>query len=400
MSEHLRAEHEKDDGGRDVPLERAAAEEAELGHHPHRPRPLRARLDQRTKRIEHRGEAVPADVPAGAVHVVARREDELDREALDAHTALLAAFDTGEVNQHDVANGLKEKILPLWIAAEARLNAQRRALAENEVRLREAKLNQQRMRRLLEQGVSTQAQVDAADAEVDSIAARLDLGRQEVTVAEREVALRRQDVEDTVIRAPFAGVAVSKDAQPGEMISPVSAGGGFTRTGIGTVVDMSSLEIEVDVSESYIQRVGPGQEVEAVLDAYPEWVIPARVIAIVPTADRQKATVLVRIGFLELGDPRLLPDMGVKVTFLREADDTAAPAAQPVTLIPKGAVRSDGDRNYVFVIRQDTVERRAVQTGGSDGDRLEVLAGLSTSDRIVASPPPELADGMRIVVKQ
>ena len=194
-------------------------------------------------------------------------------------------------------------------------------------------------------------------------------------------------------------MAISKDAQPGEMVSPVSAGGGFTRTGICTIVDMQSLEIEVDVNESYINRVKPSQKVTAVLDAYPDWEIPARVITTVPTADRQKATVLVRIAFETLGDPRLLPDMGVKVTFLRDAGDSTTPAAQAVSLIPKAAVRTENDKSYVFVIREETVERRAIQTGGADGDRLEVVAGLTAGDRVVISPPPELAEGIPIVIK-
>jgi len=143
--------------------------------------------------------------------------------------------------------------------------------------------------------------------------------REQVTVQERQVGVRRTELDDTVIRAPFSGVAISKDAQPGEMVSPVSAGGGFTRTGISTIVDMTSLEIEVDVNESYIHRVTPGQPVESTLDAYPDWRIPSHVIAIVPTADRNKATVLVRIGFEQL-DPRILPDMGVKVAFLGVAE--------------------------------------------------------------------------------
>jgi RND family efflux transporter MFP subunit len=182
------------------------------------------------------------------------------------------------------------------------------------------------------------------------------------------------------------------------MVSPVSAGGGFTRTGICTIVDMRSLEIEVDVNESYINRVKSGQDVSAVLDAYPDWQIPAQVITLVPTADRQKATVLVRIGFQTL-DPRILPDMGVKVTFLREAGDTGTPAAAPMTLVPKGAVRGAGADQHVFVIRGEVVERRAVKVGGSDGDRLEVLGGLSATDRVVVAPPPDLQDGMKITVK-
>jgi len=201
-----------------------------------------------------------------------------------------------------------------------------------------------------------------------------------------------------VIRAPFSGVALSKDAQAGEMVSPVSAGGGFTRTGISTIVDMASLEIEVDVNESYINRVRTGQPVTAVLDAYPDWQIPANVITLVPTADRQKATVLVRIGFQRL-DPRILPDMGVKVTFLREAGAGDPPVAQGVTLVPAAAVKTENGATHVFVVLNTTVERRAIKTGGTDGDRLEVLAGLKGGDRVVIAPPPELREGTLIVVK-
>ena len=156
-----------------------------------------------------------------------------------------------------------------------------------------------------------------------------------------------------VVRAPFDGIAISKDAQPGEMISPVSAGGGFTRTGICTIVDMSSLEIEVDVSETYINRVHSGQPVEAVLDAYPDWQIPAHVITTIPSADRQKATVKVRIGFDQL-DPRILPDMGVKVSFLRDEDaPAAAAAAAPRMIVPKAAIRTADGRSVVFVVKED-----------------------------------------------
>ena len=282
--------------------------------------------------------------------------------------------------------------------AEARLTSQRRALAEMEVRLREAKLNQQRMRRLLEEGVSTQAQVDTANAETDSLAARLEVGRQDVAVAEREVALRRQDVDDTVIRAPFSGVAVSKDAQPGEMISPVSAGGGFTRTGICTLVDMKSLEIEVDVNESHIQRVKPGQRATATLDAYPEWQIPCRVIMPVPTADRQKATVKVRLAFDQL-DPRILPDMGVKVAFLGEADAGTA-SSRAVVVIPRAAVRKDGDRDVVFVVRGNRVERRAVGLGPAPGDEAVVLSGITAGEQVVIEGPADLKDGARVSVEE
>jgi RND family efflux transporter MFP subunit len=285
--------------------------------------------------------------------------------------------------------------------AEAQLLSQRRALAESEVRLRQARLNQDRMKRLQEQGVSTRADLDTADADVEALAARIALGRQDVEVSERQMALRRQDIADTVIRAPFAGVAVSKDAQPGEMISPVSAGGGFTRTGICTLVDMKSLEIEVDVNESYIHRVRPGQKALATLDAYPDWQIPATVIMPVPTADRQKATVRVRLGFDQL-DPRILPDMGVKVAFLGgEEKEGGAAAGKPVVVIPRAAVRKDGGRDVVLVVQSgNRLERRAIGLAAGTGDEAVVTSGLAAGERVVVEGPADLKDGASVAIKE
>ncbi len=288
--------------------------------------------------------------------------------------------------------------------ARAQRDAAIRSIPEVEVRLAEAELTLSRRERLRADGLVTDAELDQARAEVNSLRARLAAAREQVTVAERQVALQETELDNTIIRAPFSGVAISKDAQPGEMVSPVSAGGGFTRTGISTIVDMSSLEIEVDVNESYINRVTPGQPVSAVLDAYPDWQIPARVITMVPTADRQKATVLVRIGFDRPGgsgaiDPRILPDMGAKVTFLREAEADGTTATRPVALVPKAAVRAENGASYVFVVQQETVQRRAIQTAGTDGDRVEVTAGLTGGERIVMSPPEGLTEGSLIVIR-
>jgi len=282
--------------------------------------------------------------------------------------------------------------------AEAQAEAARRTLRENEVRLDQARLNERRAAQLLKERIVSQSQLDDAKAEADSIDARIGALQEQIRVAERQIEVQQTDLANYVIRAPFSGVAISKDAQPGEMVSPVSAGGGFTRTGISTIVDMHSLEIEVDVNESYISRVTPGQDVDAVLDAYPDWHIPARVITLVPTADRQKATVLVRLAFKEL-DPRILPDMAIKVTFLREGDATATASAQATALVPRPAIKTVGSDNYAFVIRGDAVERRAVRLGGTDGDRVEVLAGLQSGDRVVVAPPPTLADGARVIVQ-
>jgi len=281
----------------------------------------------------------------------------------------------------------------------AQLEAAKRQIPESDVRLAQARVQLQRQERLRKEGLNMPNDIDNAKAEVDSLVARIESAQETVKVAESQIAMQQTAIDDTVIRAPFSGVAISKDAQVGEMISPVSAGGGFTRTGICTVVDMRSLEIEVDVNESYINRVSAGQPVTAVLDAYPDFQIPARVIAVVPTADRQKATVLVRIGFTAL-DPRILPDMGVKVTFLREsnAPETAV-VAQPMTLVPTAAVKTENNTTHVFLVRGQTVERRVIKTGGTDGDRLEVVAGLKGGDRVVLAPPADLAEGKLIVVK-
>jgi RND family efflux transporter MFP subunit len=282
--------------------------------------------------------------------------------------------------------------------AEAQAEAARRGLRENEVRLEQARLAERRVTQLLTDRIVSQSQVDQAKADADSIEAHIAALREQISVTERQIQVEQAELSNYVIRAPFGGVAVSKDAQPGEMVSPVSAGGGFTRTGICTIVDMNSLEIEVDVNESYISRVKPGQEVVAVLDAYPDWMIPSRVITTVPTADRQKATVLVRIGFNEL-DPRILPDMAIKVSFLRDADESATPVAQSTTLTPRATIKTEGGNSFAFVVRGDGVERRAVRLGDADGDRVEVLAGLQPGDRVVVSPPADLTAASKVVVK-
>jgi HlyD family secretion protein len=278
--------------------------------------------------------------------------------------------------------------------SEAQLEASRKALEETRVRLAEARIALGRARKLVTEKIASQADLDSAQAEADSLAARLEQQKEEVTVSEKQVAFYRQELEDTVIRAPFAGIVVSKNAQPGEMISPISAGGGFTRTGICTIVDMSSLEIEVDVNEGYINRVVPGQPVRATLDAYPDWKIPARVIAIVPTADRQKATVRVRIGFEEL-DPRILPDMGVKVAFKEEPGPGGQRGAAAL-IVPRSALRKEGGRDIVFGRRNGRAERRAVSIGEMRDDGVVLSAGVSAGERVVVEGPETLSDGDRI----
>lgn len=204
--------------------------------------------------------------------------------------------------------------------AEARLESAKKALGETQANLDQAEREVRRLTKLSTERIATQLEMDRAEAEAKALAARLARQTADIGVEEQEVAVLRQQIDDTIIRAPFAGIVTSKDSQPGEMISPMSSGG-YTRTGICTIVDMSSLEIEVDVNESSINRVEPGQPVEATLDAYPNVRFPAKVIAIIPTADRQKATVKVRVGFDKL-DPRILPDMSVKAAFQSAGKET------------------------------------------------------------------------------
>jgi RND family efflux transporter MFP subunit len=211
--------------------------------------------------------------------------------------------------------------------------------------------------------------------------------------------MAQQDVENCTVRAPFNGIVVSKDAQRGEIVSPISAGGGFTRTGIATLVDMNSLEIEVDVNESYIARVKQGQRVSAKLDAYPDRELPASVRTVIPTADRQKATVKVRIAFDKLDDT-ILPDMGVKVGFLSAAPAIAKSGREAKALVPKSAVRNDGGKQIVFLLHDQKLERRAVSLGADRGADVEVMAGLSPGDRLVVRGAENLRDGQAVEVKQ
>jgi RND family efflux transporter MFP subunit len=282
--------------------------------------------------------------------------------------------------------------------AEAQLSAAKAALNEIQAQLTQAELDLVRAVELTNRKLASTADLDAARANAEALRARLAAGRENIEVAKRNVDVSIDQMNNTIIRAPFAGVIVTKNAQPGEMISPISAGGGFTRTGICTIVDMASLEIEVDVNESYIQRVQSGQSVNAVLDAYPDWQIPAEVIAIVPTADRQKATVRVRIGFRER-DGRVLRDMGVKVAFLGSGQATAE-SAPPVIYLSTDAINTDSEGNFVWIIRDGAVQRRAVTVGPRSARGQQIISGLSVGDRVVISSEEKLTPGQVVSLSQ
>jgi RND family efflux transporter MFP subunit len=273
--------------------------------------------------------------------------------------------------------------------ARANLNAARVAL-ENARPIFER--NQEQFERLI---ISAQT-FDTAKASYDAARTSVEVAERALEVAEANLDVAQRNLDDTVVRAPFAGVVTVKAAQEGEMVSPNSAGGGFTRTGIGTIVDMDSLEVEVDVSENFINRVRPDQDVTVRLNAYPDWEIPARVIAIIPTADRAKATVRVRVGFREK-DSRILPQMGVRVAFLTaEADEPSRQPVQQAVVVPPNAVQADGATGVVFVIRDDTVERRAVRLGARTTAGQVVLSGITAGTRLAIGDSSQLVDGARI----
>ncbi|HEX5649788.1 MAG TPA: efflux RND transporter periplasmic adaptor subunit [Steroidobacteraceae bacterium] len=347
-------------------------------------------------------ETVTVEAPAenGAVlnasgYVVARRLATVSSKVTGRVSEVL--FEEGaEVEAGQVLARLdRSTVQAEYGVAASGLEAARRNLREIEVRLADARRTLERNRSLVERRLVAQSVLDTSEAEVGALAARLAAARADVGVADAQVGLSRQALADLEIRAPFKGVVISKDAQPGEMVSPISAGGGYTRTGIATLVDMDSREVEIDVNEAYINRVSAGQRAECVLDAYPDWRIPAHVISIVPTADRQKATVRVRIGLDRL-DPRILPDMGVKVSFL---EDAAAGSSTPRVRVPANAIDTDDAGAYVWVVRDGKVERRAVQAAESEGDQVEVAKGLEGGETLVVEAPARLRDGNAVELK-
>jgi RND family efflux transporter MFP subunit len=323
--------------------------------------------------------------------------------------ATIAAKITGRVNEVMAEEGMRVEAGQILATlddsdARARLTSARAdreataaTLADLRVNLANAERERRRMEELWKDGGVSEQVVDQARTTADSLRARIGLAEEQVRAAEARIAVAQQDLDNTIIRAPFAGIVVSKDAQRGEMVSPISAGGGFTRTGIATIVDMQSLEIEVDVNESYIARIKPGQPVTAALDAYPDWKLPAKVRTVIPTADRQKATVKVRVAFERL-DPRILPDMGVKVAFLGEEPSTRAAGATRV-LVPRTAVREEGGIQVVFVVRDGRLERRAVRLGQARGSDQEVVAGLADGEQIVVKGLEGLRDGLRVRIQ-
>jgi len=279
---------------------------------------------------------------------------------------------------------------------EAQLHAAQALLVQYQAQLAQNRRDWQRMDDMVGRKLVSTQQAEQAHTLVETLSAQVETQKRQINLAEASVDAAHVQLGYCTVRAPFSGVIIAKAAQVGEIVSPLSAGGGFTRTGVGTIVDMDSLEVEVDVNEAYIGRVVAGNPVESVLNAYPDWKIPSHVIAIIPTADRSKATVKVRIG-LDLKDDRIVPDMGVRVSFLEEKKP-AAQAQQQASgvLVPATAVRKDADKDIVFVLKEQKAQRRAVTLGGSIGDQRQVLGGVAAGEAVIVDAPEGLKDGAAV----
>jgi RND family efflux transporter MFP subunit len=347
------------------------------------------------------GGGAGASVLDATGYVTARREATVSAQMTGKVTEVL--FDEGDrVKEGQVIARLDDTAQRAALAqAQAQLQSAQAVLTQDEAQLAQSRRDVARDDDLVQRHLVSQQETEQARTLVETGTALVQSQHKQIELAAANVRAAQVQLDYCTVRAPFSGVVIAKAAQVGEIVSPLSAGGGFTRTGIGTLVDMDSLEIEVDVNEAYINRVEPGQPVESVLNAYPDWRIPSHVIAIIPTADRSKATVKVRIGF-DVKDARIVPDMGVRVSFEEKAAaGTAAQQRPRGVLVPAGALRKDGSEDVVYVLKDRRAQRRAVTLGAVSGDSRVVLGGLSPGESVIVDAPAGIRDDAAVTeIKQ
>jgi HlyD family secretion protein len=347
------------------------------------------------------GGAAHASVLDATGYVTARRQATVSAQITGTLTEVL--IEEGDhVKAGQVLGRLEDTAQRAALSqAQAQLHSAQALLAQDEAQLAQSERDVRRAEDLIKRNLVSQQALEQARTQVQTGTAQVQARHKQIDLAQASVRSAQVQLDYCTVRAPFTGVVIAKAAQVGEIVSPFSAGGGFTRTGIGTLVDMESLEIEVDVNEAYINRVQPGQPVASVLNAYPEWTIPSHVIAIIPTADRSKATVKVRIG-LEVKDGRIVPDMGARVSFLEEKQPAVAESPAPHgVLVPVAALRRDGAEDVVYVLNERRAARRTVTLGGTRGEWREVLAGISPGEALIVDAPAGLRDNAAVkVVKQ
>ncbi|MBD9369812.1 efflux RND transporter periplasmic adaptor subunit [Xanthomonas sp. XNM01] len=340
------------------------------------------------------GGSASASVLDASGYVVARR------------IATVSSKITGRVQEVLIEEGMRveegqvlARLDPIDADAQRTLATSQVAAARSQAdsvraQLVEAEANARRMGSLVDQQLVSRAQYEQAVSQRDALRAQVSAAQRNAQVAGDQLRIAEQGVDNTIVRAPFAGIITAKAAQPGEIVSPMATGG-FTRTGIGTIVDMDSLEVEVEVGEAFIGRVQPKMPVEVVLNAYQDWKIPAEVIAIIPAADRGKATVKVRIALKEK-DARIVPDMGVRVSFLEAAKPAGSDQPTGVRVPAAAIVQRDGNEIAFVVSSDDTVALRTLKTGIAMGSDRQVSDGLSGGETVVLDPPDTLNDGDKV----
>jgi RND family efflux transporter MFP subunit len=329
-------------------------------------------------------------------YVVARRQATISAQIIGTLTEV--SVDEGaHVKQGQVLARLDPTAYQAQLdSTRAQYAAAQASVTKARAVLKQDRANAARMNDVVDRGYVSKQAAEQANTQVATDAAALDVAITQAKAARDQMRAAEVNLDFTVIRAPFAGVVTAKGAEVGEIVSPYTAGGGGIAGGLATIVDMNSLEVDVDVNESYISRVKPGMPVEAILDAYPDWKIPAHVIAIIPSADRSKATVKVRIA-LDKKDPRILPEMGVRVSFLEKSGENHQPL--PGVLVPKSAVVKRDGKDVVFVVKDGHAQQMSVTAGADFSDMKQVTQGLDAGAEVVTTPPADLKDGEKVQVK-
>ncbi len=352
-----------------------------------------------TVAVKANGQGVsPNAVLQATGYVTARRMATVSAQITGTLTEVL--IDEGfKVRKGQVLARLDDTGLKAGLAAaEAQVRTAEANLGQLRAQLAQAQADERRQAELNAAGMTTRQSREQAATAVKTVAAQLEAAQRQVEAAQAQARASRVNYDYATVRAPFDGIVTARAAQVGEIISPLSAGGGFTRTGVGTIVDMDSLEVSVDVNEAYISQVKADMPCEAVLDAYPDWKIPAHVVAVIPSADRGKATVKVRVA-LEQKDERVVPDMGVRVSFLAaKAPVDAKPV--PGVLVPPDAVTERDGVPVVFVVAEGRAQQRTFKEGASVGKFHLVTEGVKAGETVVVSPPAELKQGSTVSNKE
>jgi HlyD family secretion protein len=334
----------------------------------------------------------PKTVLNASGYVVARRAANCGAKVTGRVVDL--SFEEGvRVKEGDVLARLDDSdALTSLNLAKAQLAVARSAIEQIKVQSDLAERTLVRETALAQTKVETDLGFDQAKANAAGLKAQLKLQEAQIVSAQRQVEVLQAQEDDYTIRAAFSGVVTSKDAQPGEMISPLATPGGFNRTGLCTIVDPNSLEIEVEVNEGHLNKVTPGQPVVATLDAYPDWPIQATVFTIIPTADRNKGTVKVRIKF-NSRDPRILNQLEVRVAFLEPPQNTPR---RPGVLIPRLALQDKGPDQFVWIVKDGHAQRQTITVADYVGDQVLVSAGLKGGEAVVVDNHADLSEGERI----